>query len=211
MARRRRTLTPEEQALWTLVADTVTPLADRPTDPTRPDLLEPDFSEDGFAVPPAPAAVIPSAAPPAPPKRPPRKRDTGVQSVPPGPLPAPTPAPPPELAPGVTPGLDRRTANRLRRGRLTVDGRLDLHGMTQVEAHIALSAFVEASAARGRRCLLVITGKGTRGEGVLRRLVPRWLNDDPLRRHLLAIEAAQPEDGGSGALYILLKRKRETS
>jgi DNA-nicking Smr family endonuclease len=126
--------------------------------------------------------------------------------------------------PGRTPGLDKRSALRLQRGKREIDGRIDLHGMTQTEARSALTAFVTNGHRHGRRCLLVITGKGRRlahehetawggGEareiGVLRRMVPSWLKEEPLRGCVLAYSQAQPKDGGSGALYVLLKRRRD--
>lgn len=116
----------------------------------------------------------------------------------------------PPLAADASPGLDRRTAERLRRGALAIDGRLDLHGMTQEEAHRALDAFLARAAQAGKRCVLVITGKGGRslGDGVLRAAVPRWLNEAPNRGRLLAFAPAQPQHGGAGALYLLLKRRR---
>jgi DNA-nicking Smr family endonuclease len=114
----------------------------------------------------------------------------------------------PPLAPRQAPGLDRRTAERLRKGQIAVEARLDLHGHTQAEAHRALVGFVAGSAAAGRRCVLVITGKGTRGAGVLRASVPAWLNDPALRPKVLAFAPARPRDGGEGALYVLLRRAR---
>jgi DNA-nicking Smr family endonuclease len=117
----------------------------------------------------------------------------------------------PALAPGTIADLDRATAERLRRGALAIDGRLDLHGLTQDEAHDALARFLAGSVARGRRCVLVITGKGLGeafGRGVLRQTVPRWLNEAPNRVRILAVMPAQPKHGGAGALYVLLKRKR---
>jgi DNA-nicking Smr family endonuclease len=114
----------------------------------------------------------------------------------------------PELKEDRTPGLDRRSAERLRRGALPIEGRLDLHGMTQEEAHEVLAAFLARAEAAGWRCVLVITGKGARGGGVLRSAVPRWLNEGPNRRRLLAFVPAQPKDGGGGALYLLLRRVR---
>ncbi len=140
-----------------------------------------------------------------------RAKSHGEVSLPPGPLKTAAAdfiRPSLELGPGVSPGLDRRTADRLRRGRLPAEATLDLHGLSQSEAHMALTGFIQGSVVRGRRSLLIITGKGTRGEGVLRRMVPRWLNDPALRSYLLAIEAAQPGDGGAGALYVLLRRQR---
>jgi DNA-nicking Smr family endonuclease len=116
-----------------------------------------------------------------------------------------------ELRHDAQPGLDKRTAARLRRGQLPVEGRLDLHGLTQNEAHRALTAFLAASRDAGRRCVLVITGKGLGPDGsvgVLRAAVPRWLNEASNRRHVFAFRQAVPRDGGEGALYVLLKRQR---
>ncbi len=103
-------------------------------------------------------------------------------------------------------GVDRATAERVKRGRYPVEARLDLHGMTQAEAHRRLAGFVAAARAAGRRCMLVITGHGHMSGGVLKAAVPRWLGEPELRRHVLAIAPAQPRDGGSGALYVLLRR-----
>ncbi len=116
----------------------------------------------------------------------------------------------PELRPGVMAGVDRRTAERLRRGRLSVEATLDLHRHTQDEAHRALMGFITDAAAEGRRCVLVITGKGalSEGGGVLRRQVSHWLNQPPCRERVLAIAEARPEHGGAGALYVLLRRRR---
>jgi DNA-nicking Smr family endonuclease len=103
-------------------------------------------------------------------------------------------------------GLDRRNAQRLKRGQMVIEARLDLHGLTQSEAHGALQRFVARSHDQGRRALLIITGKGH--EGVLRRAVPRWLGEPALRPMVLAREEAQPRHGGAGALYVLLRRRR---
>ena len=107
-------------------------------------------------------------------------------------------------------GIDRANAERLKRGLHRIEARLDLHGMTQAEAHRALSGFVEASRAAGRRCVLVITGRGLgqSGPGVLKSSVPRWLEEPELRRQILATAAAQPHHGGPGASYLLLRRHR---
>ena len=121
-----------------------------------------------------------------------------------------TTSPLPSLEPGESPGLDRRTAEKLRRGRLEIEARLDLHGMTQEEAHRALARFIHRTQENGARMVLVITGKGsaTGGGGVLRAVVPRWLNEAGLRPRVLSFAWAQPKDGGSGALYVLLRRRR---
>ncbi len=117
----------------------------------------------------------------------------------------------PELSHGAAPGLDTRSRMRLRRGQIDIEARIDLHGLTQTEAHRALGAFLADAQRRGRRAVLVITGKGLtkRGEvGVLRREVPRWLNQMPMRQRVRAFSYASPRDGGEGALYILLRRDR---
>ena len=87
---------------------------------------------------------------------------------------------------------------------------MDLHGMTQDQAHRALNAFIDASSHAGRRCVLVITGKGSMkdGGGVIRRELPSWLNAPGNRARVLGFAGAQPTDGGGGAFYVLLKRRR---
>jgi DNA-nicking Smr family endonuclease len=153
--------------------------------------------------------AAPKPAPPAVPEPPPKAaRAKPVRRA----VPRPPPLPKlPDLAPGIAPGVDRRSAERLRRGERKIEARLDLHGMTQDEAHRALNAFLGRAEHAGWRCVLVITGKGRPGSsaaGVLRAAVPRWLNETPNRARLLAIAAAQPKDGGAGAMYLLLRRKR---
>lgn len=115
-----------------------------------------------------------------------------------------------ELAHGERIGLDRRSAERLSRGELRIDGRLDLHGLTQAAAAERLASFLARAQHEGKRCVLVITGKGGReGAGVLREQVPRWLNHAPNRERVLAFDYAQPKHGAEGALYVLLKRRRD--
>jgi DNA-nicking Smr family endonuclease len=106
--------------------------------------------------------------------------------------------------------IDRANAERLKRGLHKIEARLDLHGMTQAEAHRALAVFIAASRAAGQRCVLVITGRGLGpdGAGVLRSSVPRWLELPELRQQVLAIAPAQPRHGGAGAIYLLLRRSR---
>jgi DNA-nicking Smr family endonuclease len=123
------------------------------------------------------------------------------------------PPPPPKAKPPLDAGriadLDKRTGERFKRGEMAIDGKIDLHGLTQAEAHDRLRAFLAKAAAGGKRCVLIVTGKGAGGWGVLRDAVPRWLNEPDMRRHLLAFAQAQSRHGGAGALYALLKRKRE--
>jgi DNA-nicking Smr family endonuclease len=122
-----------------------------------------------------------------------------------------TSRPVPELAPGSAPGIDQRLLNRLKRGLIPPETRIDLHAMTEEQAHRALTGFLAAAQAAGRRSVLVITGKGFRGAGrvgVLKTNVPRWLNEEPTRGRVLAFTHATQADGGEGALYVLLRRLR---
>lgn len=115
-----------------------------------------------------------------------------------------------ELSHGRASGVDKRTMDRLRRGQLPIEAEIDLHGHTLDEAHRVLNAFITGHAAAGRRCVRVITGKGSyrQGGGVLKTAVPRWLNEPPLQDGILAFAHARRDDGGEGALYVLLRRKR---
>ena len=115
------------------------------------------------------------------------------------------------LSHGDAPGVDKRTATRFRRGLMPIDATLDLHGHTQQSGRAALAGFLKAHRAAGRRCVLVVTGKGLKDDwsvGALRQALPGWLNAPDLRRLILAYCHAQPQHGGSGAVYILLKRER---
>jgi DNA-nicking Smr family endonuclease len=120
------------------------------------------------------------------------------------------------LSHGAAPGVDRRTAERLRRGQIEPEAEIDLHGHRIADARRALAAFLEAASNQGLRSVLVITGKGLRSgleEGVmprelLRDQVPAWLNEPANRARVLAFTYAQPRHGGRGALYVLLRKKR---
>ncbi|MEQ8345938.1 MAG: Smr/MutS family protein [Sneathiellaceae bacterium] len=189
----------EELALWDSVAAQVQPLA-------KPDLAPPDIP----AVPPSPppAAAAPEPRPRA--RKPtPGKPPAAIASAPP---------PPRRLE-----GIDRRTLQGLRRGRTPIDARLDLHGHRQATAHAALAAFLQGAARSGRRFVLVITGKGAppgaggrtddgdlpipERRGILRSAVPHWLREPALADLVVGVAAAGPLHGGSGALYIQLRRK----
>jgi len=114
----------------------------------------------------------------------------------------------PELSP-----IMRRERQQLARGRVAIDARIDLHGMTQTEAHRALRRFLHRSQANGAKFVLVITGKGVpnipHGErGVLRQQVPLWLELSDFRRYVLGFEVAHAGHGGEGALYVRLRKGR---
>jgi DNA-nicking Smr family endonuclease len=129
---------------------------------------------------------------------------------------------PPPAAPPLS-DLDRRKARKIGTGKVEIDGRIDLHGMRQAEAHAALRRFLMRAYAEGRRWLLIITGKGAplrRGEddeglvgvrpderGVLKRNVPRWLAEPELRAIVVGFTTAAIRHGGEGALYVQLRRR----
>ncbi len=115
------------------------------------------------------------------------------------------PLPPVDLRKGDRAGLDGGTQRRLFRGDVPIDRRIDLHGHTAARAKIKLQRFIEDASHSGYRCVLVITGKGA---GVLKGHVPEWLKGPPLSALVLALAEARPADGGSGALYVLLRRQR---
>lgn len=122
-------------------------------------------------------------------------------------LPAKQPSRPP-LAP-----IDRKMKSRIARGSTAIDARLDLHGMTQAEAHGVLLRFLRRAQGKGAAVALVITGKGARGEGerergVLKRQVPLWLQLPEFRDYVVGFEEAAIPHGGAGALYVRIRKKR---
>ena len=116
---------------------------------------------------------------------------------------------PADLRLGQQAGLDNRSRRLMKRGGFEIDASLDLHGLTLARAHQRLVRFIEQAESRQFRTLLIITGKGRAGEGVLRREVPVWLKQPPLADRILALEQATGQDGGGGALYVRLRRQRD--
>lgn len=116
--------------------------------------------------------------------------------------------------------VDKRTAEKLRKGKFAIEGRLDLHGYTQDEAQRAIEDFVLRAYQSQKRCVLIITGKGNGKKqnedtdwtvpapGVLRRRLPDWLNGPVTSLYVLQFVPAQPKDGGDGAFYVYLRRNR---
>jgi DNA-nicking Smr family endonuclease len=179
---RRRQLTSEEEALWRVVMKDVTPLLHK-----------------GFMEKPAPS-VRPQALRPKP--------VAGPKAIPQNPV---------KLAPQVINPesayqLHRGWERKIRRGNISLDDRIDLHGLTREAAFTVLHRFLLHAVRAELRCLLVITGKGGRpgsdAQGILKTEIPRWLNHGPLGGHILSVEAAHPRDGGSGAYYVILRRQR---
>jgi DNA-nicking Smr family endonuclease len=145
----------------------------------------------------------------------------------------PTAKPAPPIAVAVTPkkpaprirpsGIDGRTAERLRKGVIEPDAKLDLHGLTEDTAHRALSTFLRSALGGGARLVLVVTGKGLkpsapddpfdleldrRTRGVLKAMVPRWLREPDLVRIVADVRQAHRRHGGAGALYVYLRKER---
>lgn len=106
-------------------------------------------------------------------------------------------------------GVDSSSSQRLKRGNYPIDRRLDLHGMTRDQAMDTLLFTLQQAYASGKRCVLVITGKGRGGAvGVLKENVPRWLSDAQFSPYVLAFDHAARQHGGDGAIYVLVRRKR---
>jgi DNA-nicking Smr family endonuclease len=123
-----------------------------------------------------------------------------------------TPGQRPPTGPALSP-IMRKEKQKLARGHAAIDARIDLHGMTQTEAHAALRSLLHSSQAKGAKFVLVITGKGApsawRGDrGVLRRQVPMWLALPEFRRYVLGFDVADTGHGGEGALYVRLRKAK---
>jgi len=154
------------------------------------------------------AATIRPAAGRAIPKAPPAAPVVAAKSAAPSPLPnvSRPAAPPPRRAHALQP-IEPGRMRRLTREREAVGPRLDLHGLTQDEARPRLVAFLRRAHDDGWRAAMVITGKGSRGDGVLRRYTPEWLASPDLRDIVAGVAEAHRRHGGEGALYVALKRR----
>jgi DNA-nicking Smr family endonuclease len=109
---------------------------------------------------------------------------------------------------GRAPGIDRKLLRRLRAGAFEVELRIDLHGLLAAEARESVRAALLEACAEGRRCALVIHGRGlhSAAEPVLKRTLPDWLAEPPLAERVMAFASATPEHGGAGATYVLLRK-----
>ncbi len=188
--RRNRGLSAEEQVLWNKVVENIAPQGNSMPPATISDL---DIPEPRPL--PTPKAIRPFAL---------------GQSTKPESKAIHRPATAPH-------NMDKNSFNRLKKGKIVVDGRIDLHGMTLAQAHPALIGFVREAHASRKRLLLVITGKGKtkRGDsimperqGILRHQIPHWLSMSPLAQMVLQVTEAHLKHGGSGAYYVYLKRQR---
>jgi DNA-nicking Smr family endonuclease len=114
-----------------------------------------------------------------------------------------------EFIEGRVSGLDPSIVRRLRRGEYAVQGHIDLHGMTREEAKGAVDRFLREARNQGKRCVLVVHGRGTHSKDqvpILKEALKAWLAANRFGRHVLAFATARPADGGAGAVYVLLRR-----
>jgi DNA-nicking Smr family endonuclease len=185
----RRRLSEEEATLWQGVTRSISPLRRPSKRKSAPEAAEPEKP---------PAKMRPASA----------HKPAGK------PAPVATPVLPKSPAPPSSAPLGRKLKQRIARGRHAIDGRLDLHGYTQAEAHDALLHFLQGRQARGAKVVLVITGKGARGgdpfaeRGVLKRMVPLWLRLPEFHPLVIGFETASIGHGGEGALYVTIRRGR---
>ncbi|WP_425416571.1 Smr/MutS family protein [Oricola indica] len=187
----RRKLSDEETILWYRVERTVTPLRDRA-------VVRPEFNQDEMAREFREALSGGDQSP-----KPEKSRAADIRS----PIqhvhrpPAPKSRKPEPL-------IDRPTTRKIAKGRISIDSRVDLHAMTQDQAHDRLYAFLASARSRGDRHVLVVTGKGRSpgSEGVLKRMVPVWLNGPRFSELVSGYSSASRHHGGEGAIYVRLRR-----
>jgi len=111
---------------------------------------------------------------------------------------------------GAVPGLSPKIMKNLKRGKFPIRGHLDLHGLTKPEAESKVRDFLIHSHRQGLRCVLIVHGRGLNSPDsfpVLKERIPVWLNRGPARKIVLAFATARPYDGGTGALYVLLRKR----
>ena len=192
---RRRNLSPEEAQLWRRVANSTKAYKAVTLEPQKPDAVVDLASIAAKAPPPE----LPHIA---------LKRAKLARMTPKAVISPLKKTSPPPIA-------DASGHKKVRRGKIDIDARIDLHGMRQIEAQTALTGMITRTRAAQGRCVLVITGKGrpvdlsedfiTPQPGVIRRRLPEWLAGSGIREHVAGYASASPRDGGSGAFYVLLK------
>lgn len=194
----RRKLRPDEEELWRKVADKTERL--HPDKPFHPDdfVTTPSSKprmKPAFEI--APIAGKPSVS----------QSSTSINLIPSV----------VDLVAAQPVQMDRKAFAQMKRGKLKPEGKLDLHGMTLDRAHPALTRFILSSQSKGKRLVLVVTGKGKNRDddgpipvrfGVLRHQVPQWLSMPPLASVVLQITQANVKHGGGGAYYVYLRRQR---
>lgn len=184
----KRPLRPEEHRLWSVVAATVHPLP-------------------GRATPSAPAPEPPPEMEPGPALSAPARKGKGMVSGAPAHAPA-VPTKPDIGSAWPTPEhIEPNRRHRIIRERDPIAARLDLHGLDYDRARAAMESFLRRAWDEGHRSVLIITGKGSRGGGILRRAAPEWLAAAHLKPIVAGVSEAHRRHGGEGALYVALKRK----
>ena len=185
-----RTTGESDDALWRRMADTVTPLRRNrqraPTDEALQEEPEPGPPEETGET---------------------QAARSGAMRLPPGPPPGARRRGPADLDQRGFGGISRADARRIKTGKTAIHASIDLHGMTLHQASRSLSRFILDAAGRGDRTVLVVTGKGRGGTGVIRQHLPQWLGQHPVDDHVVAYCQAQPRDGGSGAYYVRLRSR----
>jgi len=180
-----RGMTREDHLLWKRVADTTIPMSRK-----RASVLEDEMIR-----------LMANASP-----------EPAKQPVPEGqrkPLLPLDPVPTNHNTKPVSNPIEQRIIQKLARGRQKIDSRIDLHGMTQDRARFALLDFLQMAQSADHRIVLVITGKGNEGMGVLRRNVPLWLTAPPFLPIVNGFREAHLSHGGEGALYVRIRRRRQ--
>ena len=188
----RRPLHPEDIRLWSLVTATVRPTKGRQK-PQRPGLgsaMSAPQDPPMVAASPRPAPTVQQSLP--------KSSDTRPNVISPVPRSQPRQTYPDLIEP--------RRKRRISMAREPIGARLDLHGLDQDRARIAVHSFILRAHADGLRAVLIITGKGSIGDGVLRRRTPDWLAEPIVRPMVAGLSAAERHHGGEGALYVALKR-----
>jgi len=185
-------LTPEDRRIWARVSGTVTPPRTRKAPRLTPGAILPDE-------PLKPATVKPAPRPPGPMAPKLSMKTRGAPPAPARPVP-PTPRAVPEE-------LEPRRQRRLSRERDPIEASIDLHGFGRFEAEDQLRAFLMSSQARGLRAVLVVTGQGKRGGGIIRASIHEWLQGHALRGIVSGFAMAHRRHGGDGAIYVTLKRR----
>lgn len=181
MSRKKRDLSEEESSLWRRVVATVKPRRKSASKAAAPKAL---ISESASPKPAKAAPHLPSTSSG---KRADASAPKAVAKKAPAPL------------------ADRGGEKRIRRGKLEIDGSIDLHGHTQDTGRAAVMRFLQAAHARGDRTLIVITGAGRAGQGVLKQRLPDWLGE--LKPIVAGYAQAHRQHGGAGAFYVFLKRR----
>ena len=180
MSRKKRDLSEEEHSLWRRVVATVKPRRKAAPKPADANVSAPK----SVSLPAKAASQVP--APSSAKRQEPKPAKLTISKA-------------------AAPLADRGGEKRIRRGKLEIDGSIDLHGHTQETGRTALMRFLQAAYARGDRTLIVITGAGRAGQGVLKQRLPDWLGE--LKPIVAGYAQAHRQHGGAGAFYVFLKRR----